>query len=100
MNGDFGHSFWHLQLEASELPMIFCRKCGAWAVAKPEKLARPCLPPTKTGRAAKRRVACGKHPQCNRQELVEAAIPLGASIAAQQADLLGQLQGELLRDGL
>ena len=98
LNSDSGHSFWNLWIEGSELPMVFCRKCGAWAVSKPEKLAKVCMPPTKAGRAARRRVSCGKHPQCNRLDLVEAALPLNDLIAEQQADHLSRLQSELLRD--
>ena len=76
LQADHGHSLWNLTVSEGSLPTLFCMKCGAWAMAKPEKLLDPCRPPGKAGRAGVRRVMQGKHPHTGSRELVVHRTPL------------------------
>ncbi len=54
-----GHHMLHAE---GALPIAYCSRCGGWSSRRAQLLARPCAPPTASGRAALRRIAKGQHP--------------------------------------
>ena len=71
-----GHTL-AIAADAADGQLLFCVRCGAYAVSKPRKLLHPCRGKCREGSAGRsvlERIASGQHPDCHGPNIAGAAM--------------------------